>query len=210
MQQVLGEHVYNPDAGLEDNDPLPTAPLPIEAPDSNVPATQPDIAAILAGLLASQNQGSAVPVPEVPLPMTTPAAGAAAAPPPPPMAMPPYDPKLAEFLAQMAATTGRQVPQPRNKIAFGTLFTRTDCHLASAVPSGGFPEMPVMPMMPPLPMMPNFPPQAPVYQHFDVRPWVKYNDGGKYRENCRFLRQGKCEKGDKCPYIHAPEDMPRR
>ena len=36
----------------------------------------------------------------------------------------------------------------------------------------------------------------------DVRPWVTINTGGKYRDPCRFIGLGKCEKGDSCPYIH--------
>lgn len=122
IKQVLGDLVYATSQPTVAPQILPVGPTSNNDNTATTSAMEakPDIAAILAGILAVQNAGNPVaPINNFPSAVTT--AIPAAAPssvdatmntfPPPPMPLP-VDPKLAEFLANMAAANGGMLPPP--------------------------------------------------------------------------------------------------
>ncbi|CCG84366.1 protein of unknown function [Taphrina deformans PYCC 5710] len=217
--QVLGD-LTSPQI-VEDH----KVPVPLEqrstdtgkaAEPALVQSPTPDITAILASIMAAQQKSSTVPninpVPSA-VEITTPQkdtpkheTGGSA--------LPVVDHKLAEFLAQMATTNGGFAPPPLPpcKHDLNGSTTRSlnivvplppmtnalsPAHAEAATESAGTDSGSGHPL----------PSQFGGLR--DVRPWVRFNDNGKYREPCRFVAIGKCEKGNQCGYLHLDVPGPR-
>ncbi|ORY83825.1 hypothetical protein BCR37DRAFT_280761 [Protomyces lactucae-debilis] len=155
-----------------------------------VAAASPDITQLLA-MLANQQKSTASPVPQA----------ASVAPTPP-------------------------LPQPPLPMGMPMMPGGFDPFAMGMPGMPGFPGMPPMPGLPHMPQQPQTPFQQPPHRQEqppqqygkekaargasgeglqDVRPWVKYNTGGKYREVCKFWPIGQCRKDEQCGYLHVRE-----
>lgn len=114
VRQVLGDLLNEMEPAPADVKVQPIQVMSNTIPEHVTPQAQPDIAAILAGILASQQAALALsPAPDMPPPNSAPITNAPiSAPPLPTQSALPFDPKLAEFLAKMAASNGGNLPPP--------------------------------------------------------------------------------------------------
>lgn len=232
VQQILGRfaHITSEVLAEPEESLAFISRIPVDIPPPP-PSGGSDIAAILASIAAAQQAASAKTVgsmssgpfigapghseanssAQLPLSSlqtsraaeTTHTPGQTAALPPLPLAN--LDPKLAEVLKSLAAQNGGMLPllpPPPSQSAAATMggpplplssLPGFNQHSGSGNTNSSIPLPMPMPMSMPIPIpMPMT----------DIRPWVTINTGGKYREPCRFIGLGKCEKGDACPYIH--------